>query len=594
MLNPTSNRLDYGNLLLPPLDHNLEFAVGTSYSLHFDALLGACMALGLEADTDSSLLNNPLYLLETLRRTSDKVLLFCQGGQIHLPPEKTSLYILLEKMVYQVQAPGNYSFHPKFWLLKYLDAKGEAIYRTIILSRNLTFDRSWDTAVSIEGKLTDEPQTRSKPLRDFLLYLAKQIKGRDQNSRDKRKNLRKLADEVAYVSFELNSREFRDFEFIPVGVPKEAGGKYSLAHTNLLTTTFHELLIMSPFLTGSVIREFNNRNNLIQEPKLKLITRRESLARLKSADCYNFKIYTLKDAIIHGEEGLSEEDAVLRKQDIHAKIHLWRRDSQSELYLGSLNATANALKGNIEFVLRLNTTRRWLDLDKLRTDLFGSDEKENPFELTTLPELSESEEDPKYNLEQKLRKVLKSVPKGSVTQDGERYNIHLHFPKLKKEEGITITPLLAPLSFKLQEKVTFAGLTLLQISRFFILNLEEAGENISRIIKIPLENIPEREQGVVQNIVKDTESFFGYIAFLLGEDYLMTALETTHVKKGGFTSARNGEAVFPLYEQMLRTAVNSPAKFKELDYILEMVDQEEVIPAGFLELYKTFLRAVKV
>lgn len=84
MLNPKSNRLDYGNLLLPPLDHNLESAVGTTYSLHFDALLGACMALGLESDTDSSLMDNSLYLLETLRRTSDKIVLFCQGGQIHL------------------------------------------------------------------------------------------------------------------------------------------------------------------------------------------------------------------------------------------------------------------------------------------------------------------------------------------------------------------------------------------------------------------------------------------------------------------------------------------------------------------------------
>ena len=99
MLNPNSDRLDYGQILAPPAEYDLDLAVGTTYSLDLDALVGASLALGLSEETDSELMNNPVCLLEALRSTGDKVALFCEGGQIHLPNRVTALYILLEKMV---------------------------------------------------------------------------------------------------------------------------------------------------------------------------------------------------------------------------------------------------------------------------------------------------------------------------------------------------------------------------------------------------------------------------------------------------------------------------------------------------------------
>ena len=47
MLNPNQDRLDYGQVLTPPVGFRLDFAVGTTYSLDLDALVGACIALGL-------------------------------------------------------------------------------------------------------------------------------------------------------------------------------------------------------------------------------------------------------------------------------------------------------------------------------------------------------------------------------------------------------------------------------------------------------------------------------------------------------------------------------------------------------------------
>ena len=44
MLNPNKNRLDYGEILSPPNNYELSFAIGTTYSLDLDALVGAAIS----------------------------------------------------------------------------------------------------------------------------------------------------------------------------------------------------------------------------------------------------------------------------------------------------------------------------------------------------------------------------------------------------------------------------------------------------------------------------------------------------------------------------------------------------------------------
>lgn len=178
MLNPNDDRLDYGQVLAPPEGYNLDFAIGTTYSLDLDALVGASIALGLSEDTGSDLMKNPICLLEALRATGDKVVLFCEAGQIHMPNNVTLLYILLEKMVFQVNTVkrkkvAKYpSFHPKFWLLRYVDENNVPLYRVVVLSRNLTFDRSWDITFCMDGVANRRKTLKTEPVIDFISYLA--------------------------------------------------------------------------------------------------------------------------------------------------------------------------------------------------------------------------------------------------------------------------------------------------------------------------------------------------------------------------------------------------------------------------------------
>ena len=77
--NDSRDRVGYGSLLLPPQGYHLSLAVGTTYSLDLEALTAVCMSLGLAEDTDSSMLSNPITLLNALQKTSEKmVVLFLE------------------------------------------------------------------------------------------------------------------------------------------------------------------------------------------------------------------------------------------------------------------------------------------------------------------------------------------------------------------------------------------------------------------------------------------------------------------------------------------------------------------------------------
>lgn len=611
MLKPNSDRLDYGKLLTPPEGFTMESAVGTSYSLDLDALVGVCMAMGLSTDPDSATLNNPIYLLEMLRRTGDRVTLFCQSGQIKVPSNRTSLYILLEKMVYQIQPQrsktmGNMpSFHPKFWLVKYANKDGEKRYRLLVLSRNLTFDRSWDVSVCLDGKLVENVVEKSLPIADFVNYLRNSIRGDGANGNgiQRRKMLLELISELHKVEFSTESKQFHDFEFIPVGVPKENGTLYSMSETPLFASTFRELLIMSPFLSSNVINEFNNRNKYMHDAEYLLLTRRESLAKLQIEQCDKFKIYTMKDLVVDGEAAISEtsdsgseEEKNNCKQDIHAKLYFWNKDSMSELYLGSLNASHSALNGNIECVVRLMSQGRYLRLSNLMNDLFGGapDNKDNPFELTPLTEDLEQVDDIQHKLEMKIKNLCQQSPRAFVEASDPNYSLRITFSGLKNVEGITIGPLLSYRDIEVVPEVIIDQLPLLQLSEFYRITAREGDQKVQRLVKIPTANIPSnREEAVVQEVIKDTQTFYQYIAFLLADDYLISALEHSDMQKSLFKKS-SGMVMPALYERMLQTAATSPDKFREIQYIMKMVKKDGVIPDGFIELYDAFRKAVGI
>jgi hypothetical protein len=101
---------------------------------------------------------------------ADRICLFCQAGRIHVPRAYQPLLTNLENSIIGVAPPNGSSFHAKVWFLRYLCDDDTVTYRLLCLSRNMTFDRSWDTMLSLEGKLRERTLVfkRNHPLGEFV------------------------------------------------------------------------------------------------------------------------------------------------------------------------------------------------------------------------------------------------------------------------------------------------------------------------------------------------------------------------------------------------------------------------------------------
>lgn len=609
--NDNKDRLNYGEMLLPPDGYSVEFAVGTTYSLDLEALTAIAITLGLREDTDSELLKNPISMLNALQKVSEKIVIFCEAGQIKVPGNPSPLNILLEKMVVPVALPkvkglNNYpAFHPKTWILQYVNPEGKRKYRFAVLSRNLTFDRSWDISICVDSSEEVEQPEKTRPVIDFLSFLRRQIKNTVQNAGIKRKVLKCMMSSLEMVSFSLNSREFsKDFQIMPLGI---GASGYKMAEDPLFCSemssadyTFHDLVVFSPFISASLIEDWNRKERTITGTKRTLITRKNELAKLKPEQVNRFHIYALKDDIVDGEDQISDEPEDKKKQDIHAKMFIRRKYSDTSFYLGSMNASYAASHKNVEMVMCLKTKNRFLNGDSFLRDIFcgEADNPANPFEEVWLKDArqDESEEESKV-LEKIIKDICRRKMKAAVTFNGQSYDVAVSVDGDEPEEWVDV--LIAPLRRKVfspfTKEMSFCGLDVLQLTEFYQLEVNgKHGAIVTRVIMIPTTGFPDdRENAVVNSVVKDKRSFVEYVAFVLGEDYLLTMLEDRNLQKSGFA----GDVVqrMPaLYEKMLKTALEEPERLKEIDYLLRMITDTEIIPDEFRELYGIFKTTLKL
>lgn len=599
MFRPKEDRLNYGQLLVPPVGYTLDLAVGTTYSLDLETLMAVSIALGIQESTDSSLSNNPFAILKSLQGLSDKMLVFCEAGQIAaMQPQKSPLMLLLDKMIVPVKlremkGKGFPSFHPKTWTLQYSDAEGNRLYRFIVLSRNLTFDRSWDVAVSLNGKDTKKEQATSIPIVDFLNYLKYNALEGVSLKTEKRRILNSLIQDLPYVLFSLDDKRFLDFEIIPLGI-----GQVNINDDPLIWDSFHDLLVFSPFISSGVMRSFDERK-MLKDTRRHLITRTSELHKI-AGKLDTFRVYTLKDTVVEGEEIVSDEETEkIQQQDIHAKMYLMTKGSRSSLYLGSMNASENGLHRNVEMLLRLSGYRYYLNMDAIESDLFGPDEKGNPFEEIDLAGVDtiapETEE--KDALERVLKGICRLKSKAEVVRDGDKYNVTVSF--LSPRGGFPnaeIAPARTARSQQLAEEVSFEGLSALELTELYRITVKGETESITRMILIPTEMPSDRDDMVVRSILKDKRAFVDYLAFILGDDYVLSALEMeASAASDRDVDRRSVEDGLPaIYEKMLKTAYTEPERLKEIRLVMDRISDTEVIPDEFVRMYETFAKTLKL
>src|SRR3954452_25101738 len=127
MLDYKKDRLDYGEMLIPPEGYTLTKSIAATYSLDLNTLLSIPIALFYAQTMEGAGEGERIQLLEAIQRCPEVLRIYHQKGRIQVPRNQNRLYGLLEDCVIGVKPrSADSSFHPKVWILRYETDDGPA------------------------------------------------------------------------------------------------------------------------------------------------------------------------------------------------------------------------------------------------------------------------------------------------------------------------------------------------------------------------------------------------------------------------------------------------------------------------------------
>ena len=279
-----------------------------------------------------------------------------------------------------------------------------------------------------------------------------------------------------------------------------------------------------------------------------------------------------------------------------------RKNADTEVYLGSLNASYNAVYGNIEFMILLKSKNRYINLEKLKKDIFGGDEDgtNNPFKEVFLSDGEAEEEENSDGIDILIKQINRYKIHAIVIENGDYYDIKAVVENYEKSDAnIKLSPiLLKPKAVDFSEIMLFEKMAMSSLSEFYVLSISDnCGNTVNRVIKIDTEGIPkERDGKIISSIIGDNEqNFYRYLGFLLGDDYIISAIESDVLSSQSNVAGANSfaENMPVLYEKMLKTAATTPERFVEIEKLIQVLSGDDIVPEAFRNLYNTFRKVVK-
>lgn len=612
----------------PPHGYEFDRAVGTTFSLDLLALLAAPLAFSLFRMEERSgrVLVDPLAWIESLRRYADRIALFCQAGRINVPHHDTFLNYL-ESVVVEVMIPGR-SFHPKFWALRFRSTEdARVMYRLLIASRNLTFDRSWDTLLVLEGELgeSESEGAGNEGLAEFVRSFPRHALRPVSDSVLAHTEI--IAGDLPRVTFDVPPG-FSRLIFHPLGL--DLGSRWPFP------VDVRRSMIISPFLSPGALRRLAGTSGANV-----LLSRVESLDALSAVHLESFAdLRVMMQGTDPEEEDAAPADAAVDAgaahdsngelmvvpsvgdealSGLHAKVYIMERDDDVRVFTGSANATVAAFDGNAELLVELVGARGAHGIDAILSatpDGSGLADLLQPYR----PPAEGSEVDVlKQELDDLLDRAaveMLALPmRAQVLESGEGpdYEILL-FPEADvallhpAAVAVRVRPVTLRSAdargvvFGGEAAIRFAPISLRALTTFFAVELEASldGQTGRRafIVNVPTDGMPtDRAQRLLVETLKDRASLLRFLRMLLAEDVFDLASGSgmgSH-SHGIIASAFGGGA--GLFEMLVRTYESRPERLDAVARLVRDISARDaetggtVLPEEFLEIWNPIWEA---
>ena len=604
MLEPGKRTL-YIDALRPPSDYQLSWGIGTTYSLELETLLSVPLAFSLyECKNQKEILNNSIFALDAIRRNASKLVIFCQHGQIKVSSTDSLLYSYLEDTIVEVNPSSGGVFHPKIWLLRFKNEEGNVFYKYICLSRNITFDRSWDTILVLDGKPVEYEVPENDRLIKFINFLPKiAVNKIEKNRLD---IIKKISIELGKIKFNPPENFDNQFNFHFLGIDNNDSFPIS--------DEYRRLLIVSPFLSESFLNRFENVKQKY------LISTQYSLDKIPDNTLKKYNRIWVLDELAEDKS----EDDISRLSGLHAKLYIGENEKSVTLWNGSSNAThAGFSSQNVEALVELRGERNKIGINKF------IDEKSENSIVNFLKEYGKAsigkEEEEKENLEKELEKKLDEYKANLLKMElgvkirpesKELYKIII-CPNVtnSKYSSREIKGICYPITLKKQtnkkdilplwkDKIIFHKVPLLSLTSLvaFELNIKDkrVSQKMEFVLNLPVEGMPERRNDkIIRAILRDSNGFIQYLRILLieNQNIFLFNHNFSNNYKGGYANQQN-QIPMPLAEELIKALSRNPDKIKNIHDLIKELSKnkdikEDIIPEEFKEMWKNIWRTYK-
>lgn len=568
--------------LRPDPGMSLDAAVGTTFTLDLDALLLAPLAFAL-FETDGQR-PDPTALLAAIQQHAERIALYCDAAHVRTRDGEQKLFVLLERTILPVHAPLGGSFHPKLWVLRFRSRRGEMQHRLLVMSRNLTFDTSWD----LIARFDEEPQ--EAPLGDGAAEVVLAL-----NALAPSPVAQSIADSVGSTRFAV-PEPFSSARLHGIGFREDDPDPISSA-------AGEHRLVVSPFLTAQRLSTLAGG----QTRKLTLVSRPDELERLGSAALEGWQERLVLRDGAQADPAVAELEEGLR--GLHAKLVVTEHGDTTTWFLGSANATTAAHTSNVEAFVELQGPTRKIGAATLLRDHGDEVQFRSLLQEFVVENVDPQKQTPEELEDARLEELCCELASRGATLevssadegwelsvrlgadpigwlDADRLSARLATRGAWSEVALDDTPTATLRVGRASEITALLVLRLhgsLGVSRDLVLIADLIGAPEDRLDEVLLDLVPDARR-------------FAFLMFLMlaaGDHEAQTDGTARRLLSGSGLGVEDSDALaFPLFESLVRVSARDPERLVAIDRLITQFSKTEEgrqrLPEGIEVLWEAF------